>query len=79
MPNPNFTREYTFFDSITPLTIRAHPKACFFCDHCTDIYWDYSHGPYAFVCEKHSCLDDAWDEILTNGLSGICPEFEETK
>lgn len=26
-------------------------KACVFCDHCTDIFWDYSNGIYATCCE----------------------------
>ena len=25
--------------------------ACVFCDHCTDIFYDYTHGPYLILCE----------------------------
>ena len=23
---------------------------CAFCVNCTDIFWDYTHGPYMFSC-----------------------------
>lgn len=26
-------------------------KDCVFCDHCTDIFWDFSNGIYGIVCE----------------------------
>ena len=26
-------------------------KSCLFCKHCTDLLWDYTHGPYMFFCE----------------------------
>ena len=26
-------------------------KDCVFCDHCTDIFWDYSHGIYMIFCD----------------------------
>jgi hypothetical protein len=26
-------------------------KCCAFCKHCTDIFWDYTNGPYMFLCE----------------------------
>lgn len=25
---------------------------CVFCKHCTDIYFDFTHGPYMCFCEK---------------------------
>lgn len=24
---------------------------CLFCKHCTDIFWDYTNGPYMCICE----------------------------
>lgn len=27
-------------------------KHCAFCKHCIDFYYDYTHGPYLFICEK---------------------------
>ena len=29
---------------------------CVFCDHCTDIFYDYTNGPYMFICEL-DCVD----------------------
>lgn len=26
-------------------------KDCLFCDHCSDIFWDYSNGPYMIICD----------------------------
>ena len=52
--------------------VMAHPKACFFCDHCTDIFYDYTNGPYMFICDK-----DHNDEIQ-RGLAGKCPDFYES-
>lgn len=42
-------------------------KSCLFCIHCTDIFYDYSHGPYMFICDKNL-------EYTTN-----CEGFEEDK
>ena len=28
-------------------------QGCPNCTHCTDVFWDYSHGIYATVCEIH--------------------------
>ena len=27
-------------------------KHCAFCEHCTDIWYDYTNGPYMFLCVK---------------------------
>lgn len=27
-------------------------KCCCFCKHCTDIFYDITHGPYMFICDK---------------------------
>jgi hypothetical protein len=41
-------------------------KNCVFCDHCTDIFWDYSNGIYGIVCELNKTPKD-----------GNCDEFIE--
>ena len=28
-------------------------KHCVFCEHCTDIWYDYTNGPYMFLCTKN--------------------------
>lgn len=46
-------------------TIWLPENDCAFCSHCTDIFWDYSHGIYARFCELH--------ETPKNG----CTDFNE--
>lgn len=50
-----------------PYEVKAHERSCFFCKHCTDIFYDYAHGPYMFLCVK--------EQNITNGLMGKCSEF----
>lgn len=45
-------------------------KACVFCQSCTDIFWDYTHGIYALVCEK----DNKAAEF--GNVPCICKDFE---
>lgn len=26
-------------------------NSCLFCDHCTDIFYDYTNGPYMIICD----------------------------
>ena len=42
--------------------------SCLFCDHCTDVFWDFTHGPYMFVCEL--------DRDTIRGIEGSCDAFE---
>lgn len=38
-------------------------KCCAFCNHCTDFFYDYTHGPYLFICDKDN-LPSAWDTCV---------------
>ena len=49
--------------------VLTHKRSCFFCKHCTSIFWDYTNGPYWFFCDK--------DLDTTVGFKGECREFEE--
>lgn len=49
--------------------LAAHPRSCFFCQHCIDIFFDYTNGPYMFIC-------DADTDTLV-GLNGECKYFAE--
>ena len=31
---------------------------CVFCDHCTDVFWDYSNLIYMIICDEDH---DPWD------------------
>lgn len=50
-------------------TVKAHPKSCFFCQHLTDIFYDYTNGPYGFVCNLVGDIE--------TGMRGVCPDFKE--
>lgn len=50
-------------------TVMAQDTSCLFCDHCTDIIYDYSHGPYMFFCDI--------DKDTHTGMEGACESFSE--
>lgn len=54
--------------------IGAHKHSCLFCDHCTDIYWDYTHSIYGIDCELVPCRNG--DNIRAS-FEGKCPDFKE--
>lgn len=31
--------------------VTAPDTCCLFCSHCTDVFWDFTHGPYMFFCD----------------------------
>lgn len=43
---------------------------CAFCKHCTDLFWDYTSGPYMFMCDK-DC------ELVVSENSCTCEGFED--
>ena len=49
--------------------VMAPARSCLFCEHCMDVFWDYTNGPYMFFC-------DAGDDT-TDGAMGRCDEFRE--
>lgn len=58
--------------------------ACVFCEHCSDVFWDYSNGIYALICDKdnlmHICSNGTLVGHINNGnLSGKCRDFKEDK
>lgn len=42
-------------------------KSCLVCGHCTDVFWDYTNGPYLVICELH-------DELISDGT---CKDYIE--
>lgn len=52
-------------------TYCAKENSCLFCAHCTDIFWDYTNGPYMFICER--------DQDIENGFEGKCKYFMEKR
>lgn len=50
-------------------TYEVPDNHCLFCEHCTDILYDYTHGPYMCMCELN--YETAGD--------GSCKHFIEEK
>ena len=65
-----------------PFKYNLPGHACVFCKHCSDVFWDYSHGIYGLFCDKdnlaHASLNGTLTGHINNGnLSGKCTDFEE--
>ena len=73
-PIPGCTRPYLFHE--WGIWVMAHPRSCFFCDYCTDIWYDFGEGPYMFDCIKQA-EDEENDVRIIRGLKGECPDFVE--
>ena len=50
-------------------SVQAAENSCFFCQHCTDIFFDYTNGPYMFLCDE--------DADTRKGCDGQCKLFKE--
>ena len=46
-------REYKFMDNFGGVMIVKckNDKDCLFCKNCTDIFYDYTNGPYMVICK----------------------------
>jgi len=51
--------------------IRAPKTSCFFCRYCTDIFFDFTNGPYMLMCDKGK-------EPYDDGVFGKCDGFDES-
>ena len=60
-------RKFIISDSIVPLTYLLPDKCCAFCSHCSDIFYDYTNGPYIFLCTKDNDTT-AWN---------TCADFDD--
>ena len=43
-------KEYVIHDKLCDIVVKAPEKSCFFCRHMSDIFYDYSNGPYMALC-----------------------------
>lgn len=67
--------DYKLFECENGKTYGAHKRSCLFCKHCTDIFYDYTNGPYMFICGFECDLD--MEEAKYKSFKGLCPKFEE--
>lgn len=67
-------RIYTLHDFFGNVKVKVkQDKCCLFCDHCTDVFWDYENGPYWVVCE----LDN--EHQKEHNAQGKCENFIESE
>ena len=64
------------FKAITGLQYKCPSKCCLFCKYCTDIFVDYTHGPYMIICEKFN-VNQYDPKQVELGLHGKCKYFED--
>lgn len=56
-----------------PLIKCLNDTDCLFCKHCSDVFWDYTNGPYLIICDlgeepfKKSCRYFEENEVNNNG------------
>lgn len=47
-------RKFLCEDGLLQREVMLPEKHCVFCKHCTDIYWDFTNGPYMCFCELYT-------------------------
>lgn len=52
-----------------PIPCGIPKRSCCFCSKCTDLWWDYTHGPYMFDCTE--------DRDTEFGCIGQCEYYED--
>ena len=45
-------RDFIIEDPLRIITVSLPDKHCVFCSHCSDVFYDYSNGPYLCLCTK---------------------------
>ena len=50
----------------------AHTRGYLFCKHSTDVWWDYTNGPYMIMCD----IDTEGKELTRKGFIGKCKYFD---
>ena len=48
---------------------------CVFCEKCTDIFWDYSNGPYMCMCDDQHQYEDGC-EYFVEDKSIESPDYD---
>ena len=59
---------YRIFESANGKRYLAKPNSCLFCEKCTDVFCDYTNGPYMMVCRD--------DRETIAGMNGLCSWFK---
>ena len=76
LPKPYFRarrKDFTKIYECDEYKCDAHPRGCFFCKHSTDVFYDFTNGPYMIVCDLQSEHDQ---DLPTYGFYGECKHFD---
>lgn len=46
-------------ESFGTLSMFVPINACVFCKHCSDFFYDYTHGPYLILCDIEDHPDNS--------------------
>lgn len=49
-------------------------NSCWTCEHCTDIFWDWTNGPYRLNCELE--YTDGYLIDIEKGVRGECTWYK---
>lgn len=52
---------------------------CVFCKHCTDLFYDYTNGPYMFFCELEKNYKDCDGDFEYDGYTFDAKDFLKRK
>ena len=69
---------YEYGDLFTHRKVLVADGECLVCKHCTDVWWEYSNGPYMVCCEYSFINEDGDEEDLSNNKEyGVpCNKYE---
>lgn len=64
-----------FFHCQNGRSYEAHERSCLFCEYCTDVFWDYTNGPYMLICEHPETDDRSKEQAFS---AGKCEKFKQS-
>jgi hypothetical protein len=71
--------EHKVFELSDGRKFGAHKRSCLFCEHCSDIFWDYTNGIYGISCDINWNNAESRREHIHLSFDGKCKSFEESE
>lgn len=78
---PNYKGETRLYGLENGAVYKMPSVHCVFCKHCTDLFYDYTNGPYMFTCDKGLGLNVSETSCSCEGFEddGYVLDEEEQK
>jgi hypothetical protein len=68
------SRIYIIHDVFRDIEVKCkYDNLCVFCQHCTDVLWDYTNGPYMVFCDLNR------PEVESQNEKQTCTEFKDVE